>query len=109
MPFLHVVLGADPGEASHGKAPRNLVDNANPSYRGRLAFVRSWLIEFDDDGGPWREIGLDESGSVVLAGPSSVDYGYWLDTPMRYSDFKGNPISREFFEELWLRSGVLAP
>jgi hypothetical protein len=65
-------------------------------------------MEFDDDGMPGREIGLDENGSVVLAGPSKMDYGFWMDTNMRYPEFTGIPVASECFEKIWAASGVVA-
>lgn len=85
------------------------VYTANPNYRGKHHRVRAWLVEFDDDDQPWREIALDEHGDILFAGPSARDYGYWLDTHMRYADFTGEPVEQAEFERLWLASGVVAP
>ena len=85
------------------------IDTANPGYRGKYHLVRSWLIEFDQSGDPWREIALDEQGSVVFAGPSQKDYGFWLDTNMREPDFSGESVTKEYFEQMWAASGVVAP
>ncbi len=67
--------------------------------------MRSWLIEFDEEGKPFREIGLDESDSVVIAGPSESDYGFWSDTNMKLNDFEGEPVSEAYFEQLWAAVG----
>lgn len=85
------------------------LDSANPNYRGKHHRVHCWLIEFDEQGMPWREMGLDENEAVILAGPSKDDYGFWLDTNMCYSDFTGERISEEYFENLWALSGVVTP
>ena len=77
------------------------IDIANPGYRGKHHLIRSWLIEFDEKGLPHRELGLDESDSVVVAGSSESDYGFWCDTNMQLSDFEGESISSEYFEKLW--------
>ena len=82
---------------------------SNPGYRGKFHRVRAWLIEFDEEGKPYREVGLDENDSVVLAGPGKNDYGFWLDTNMRYSDFTGESVTMEYFETKWAASGVVAP
>lgn len=102
-------MGTSFGELGHANKLRGLVDSANPSYRGKYALIRSWLIEFDEDGAPWREIGLDKNEAIVVAGPSAQDYGFWLDTNMRYADFEGEQIAGEYFEKLWAASGVVAP
>lgn len=110
MRYLRTKLGTDFRQPrSWWERLVHSIDTANPNYRGKYHMVRTWLIEFDDSGKPWREIRLDESGSVVLAGPSENDYGFWLDTNMRLADFNGEPISMEYFEKLWADSGVLAP
>ena len=85
------------------------IDTANPNYRGKHHLIHSWLIEFGQDDNPWREIGLDENDSIIVAGPSKKDYGFWLDTNMRYSDFVGEPVTEEYFEQMWAASGVVSP
>ena len=81
------------------------VPKANPGYEDKLHLVKEWLIEFDNDL-PFREIGIDKSGKPVLAGPSEIDYGFWLDTNMKVQDFTGEEISANDFEQLWKQSGV---
>jgi hypothetical protein len=85
------------------------IDTANPSYRGKYPLIRTWLIEFDDAGNPWREVGLGIGGAIVVAGPSTKDYGFWLDTSMTLADFTGDPITQEEFESIWAASGVTCP
>jgi hypothetical protein len=77
------------------------VPDANPDYDPKLHLVREWLIEFDDEGHPDREIGLDAHGVPIVAGPDDRNYGFWLDTNMRFSDFAGEPIEKESFEVVW--------
>jgi hypothetical protein len=109
MPFLRTHLATDFAAQSTWWERLTAVDTANPSYRGKYRLISSWLIEFDEDGTPDREIGLDARGAVVVAGPSASDYGFWLDTNMRYEDFVGEPITEEYFEAMWAGSGVVAP
>lgn len=85
------------------------IDTANPSYKGKLHHIRSWMIEFDETGSPWREIGLDADGAIVVAGPSDKDYGFWLDTTTQYAEFVGETVTQEKFEVLWDASGVTSP
>ncbi|MEM1263700.1 MAG: hypothetical protein AAGH76_14975 [Pseudomonadota bacterium] len=68
---------------------------ANPDYEDAMYLVFEWLVEFDDDNRPWREIGLDSSGQVVLSGPNETNYGFWLDTNMTFKDFDGVEITSE--------------
>jgi hypothetical protein len=109
MPFLRTTLATDFAEPSNWRERLTDVNTANPNYRGKYHLVHAWLIEFDAEGLPWREIGLDEHGDVVLAGPSKTDYGFWHDTNMQYPDFAGEPITEEHFESMWAMSGVVTP
>ena len=74
---------------------------ANPDYEAKVHLVRAWLVEFDDEGWPDREIGLDATGSPVVAGPNKRNYGFWLDTNMKFGEFTGSAIEEEQFETLW--------
>ena len=102
MPFIRTTQGTDWVKPSGWLARLiSSIDTANPSYRGRYHLVRAWVIEFDERGVPYREVGLDSNGSPVLAGPRQRDYGFWLDTGMHYGDFVGDPVTQEDFETLW--------
>jgi len=82
------------------------IPRANPGYEDKLHLVKEWLIEFDDQNLPWREIGLDQLGKPVIAGPDKENHGFWLDTNMKYSDFQGTNIDEEEFEKSWTKSGA---
>ena len=82
------------------------IPEANPSYRKRMHEIKEWLIEFDEEGNPWREIGVGSNGEAIVAGPSETDYGFWCDTHMTYNDFPKENIEKNEFEELWRNSGV---
>ena len=75
--------------------------DANPDYRKHLSKVYEWLVEFDDEGMPGREIALDSSGHPLFCGPDDSNYGFWLDTKMEFGDFEGSSIKAEEFEQLW--------
>lgn len=107
MQFLRTQLGTDFRALTKWEKLRSF-ETANPSYRGRCHLVRCWLIEFDNEGLPGREIGLDENDAAVMAGASEIDYGFRLDANMRYPDFTGDPVAAEFFEKMWAASGVVA-
>lgn len=85
------------------------IPKANPGYDSKMHLVKKWLIEFtEEEGGltPCREIALDTNGKVVFAGPDKTNYGFWLDTNMKYEDFEGGPIDKDEFERYWSLSGV---
>ena len=107
MRFIRTSLATDwsPKESRVNRVVGGLLEKfipeANPDYA--LHLVREWLIEFDDDGLPGREIGLDASGEPVLAGPDGRNYGFWLDTNLRFRDFTGDVVTAEVFESAWRR------
>ena len=78
--------------------------SANPDYEGSMHEIKEWLIEFDENSLPWREIGLDEFGKIVIAGPDEDNYGFWLDTNMKFEDFEGDEIEASEFEKYWDKS-----
>ena len=77
------------------------IPRANPGYDRQLNEVTAWLVEFDDDGLPGREIGLDRAGCPVVCGPNERNYGFWLDTSMRFADVTGDEICHHEFECAW--------
>jgi hypothetical protein len=77
------------------------IPEANPDYRNKMHLIDAWLIEFDDDGFPYREIGVNTENEPVLAGPDDNNYGFWLDTNMKLDDSPEEQISKEYFESLW--------
>lgn len=88
---------------------RLVLPNANPGSEGKLHLVHEWLIEFDEQGQPWREIGVSIDRKPVIAGPDNDNYGFWLDTNMSFADFPGETIAAEEFETLWRESGAQEP
>src|SRR3974390_2210684 len=81
---------------------RWFIPEANPDYKAKMYLVKEWLNEFDDEGNPWREIGVDREGKPVLAGPDAKNYGFWLDTHMHFNDFNDREIvSEDIFEKIW--------
>jgi len=80
--------------------------DANPTYVSKMHLVKEWLIEFDDEQ-PWREIGIGRDGEPVLAGPTSVDYGFWLDTNMEYANFEGTNLEQSEFESYWKKAATV--
>ncbi len=87
MQYLRTKLGTSFRKESFGtKALRTLlffIPEANPGYRNKLHLVKEWLVEFDEEGIPFREIGLDQFGKPLLAGPDKINYGLWNDTGMK--------------------------
>lgn len=76
------------------------IPRTNPDYDQRLQEVTAWLVEFDDDGLPVREIGLDGAGCPVVCGPNERNYG----TSMRFDDVTGDEIRHHEFERAWAKA-----
>ncbi len=74
---------------------------ANPGYDSKFHLIKEWLVEFDKNGIPMREIGLDDKGLAIISRPDEKNYGFWLDTNMKITDFENNQIDKNFFEEKW--------
>ena len=114
MKFISTSLATDwpekqPWQVKVLKSILFFIPKANPGYDSKMHLVKNWLIEFveeDDDFIPWREIALDSVGNILFAGPDKINYGFWLDTNMKYEDFKGEPIDKDEFEKHWKQSGV---
>jgi hypothetical protein len=78
-----------------------LLGTSNPDYD--FDAVQEWMVEFDENDHPWREIGLDESGVALFSGPDERNYGFWLDTNLVLSDFEDDSvaIAPSVFEKHW--------
>ena len=74
---------------------------ANPDYEMAFPDIAEWLIEFDEDEMPNREIALDKEGVPIVAGPNERNYGFWLDTNLKLNDFENKVIERNYFESKW--------
>ena len=109
MKYLSTTMATDwsekePWQVKVIKTILFFIPRANPGYDSKMHLVKKWLIEFDEEDGellPWREIALDYNGTPLFAGPDKRNYGYWLDTGMKYEDFEGEQISKGEFEKMW--------
>ncbi len=77
------------------------IPRANPDNDPKLYLVRQWLIEFDDEGVPEREVGLGVDGKPVFAAPDKRNWGFWVDSDMTFSSFERNEITVEEFDQAW--------
>ena len=78
---------------------------ANPDFDKKINDVSYWLVEFDEENIPNREIGLDENDNVILKMPYKRNYGFWTDNQLLYDDFISRfsavEISERIFEAKW--------
>ena len=101
MRYLSTKLATGFGGGRHPNIIERQLDRLNPNPDYDLSLVHEWLLEFDDNDAPLRELGLDLNGEPILAGPNDRNYGFWLDTNMGYNDFEGSEISEHQFNAKW--------
>ncbi len=67
--------------------------------------VRLWWLEVDGESGRLvREIGFNENGSQIVAGPFKGNYGLLVDSPMSVADIQNcEQIAEKEFREMWSR------
>lgn len=83
-----------------------IIPKANPDFENKLQEVKIWLVECDTKTGiPEREIGLDNTGQVIVAMPFKNNYGYWTDNNLKLEDFQSDfetaEIEKEKFFWYW--------
>ena len=64
-----------------------------------------WLIEFDNENIPVREIGINNSNDPIMIMPYKNNYGFLTDNNLKLQDFKNGfefeKISKSEFEKKW--------
>ncbi|WP_375418231.1 hypothetical protein [uncultured Hymenobacter sp.] len=87
------------------KIASSVLPVANPDFEDKIDDVKVWLIEFNIEGFPTREIGLNESGLAIMIMPWRDNYGYWTDNNLVLADFRNyfetSTISHELFQTCW--------
>lgn len=88
-----------------GKVLGKIIAKANPDFDDKIEMVSEWLVEFDNEGIPNREVGLDETGVAIVKMPWNDNYGYWVDNNLTeqdfYKTFEVVKIEKLDFERLW--------
>lgn len=102
-----------PWENSGNKGKKSFVENivfylglsSNPDYEYFIDRVEYWMVEFDEENIPIREIGIDDEGKVILKMPYKKNYGYWTDNSLEYKDFvaffMAVGVTQKEFEQKW--------
>lgn len=76
------------------------IPRANPDFERFLPDIKLWYLEVDDEFYPCREIGMDENGDPVSAGPSGRNWGFWTDGPEMFDPAEATEISQASFEKM---------
>lgn len=76
------------------------IPRANPDFEALYDDVRCWYLESEQDI-PVREVGLDEHGVPIVAGPFGRNLGFWTDEDMLFPSKDHAVISRRDFEAVW--------
>lgn len=88
-----------------GNLLKKFIPEANPDFDDKIERVNTWLIEFDLNNFPSREIGLNKEDMPIVKMPWKDNYGYWTDNNLYLSDFKSRfelvEISGPEFDRLW--------
>ena len=89
-----------------GKLLTKIISKANPDYDEKIDRVKVWLVEIDDaTKAPNREIGINDTGNIIMTMPDDNNYGYWTDNNLLFEDFKKNfdvvEINKKEFEDKW--------
>ncbi len=79
------------------------IPRSNPEFEVHFSRVRCWYVEVDDSGLPLRELGIDETGTPITAGPWKQNFGFWTDSGGPFPDEHTEEIANSVFEEMWQR------
>lgn len=84
------------------KMLQKIIPAANPDLEGYYALTRRCWVELDDVGKPRREIGFDSDGKAIVLGPIGKNYGFLVDSSVKWSDsIEGREIREKDFNETW--------
>ncbi len=64
-----------------------IIPEGNPHLNGQLELVNEWVVKFDGEGLPVREVAIDSNDIAIAKLPWQDDYGYWTDNNLVKSDF----------------------
>ena len=82
-----------------------VIPKANPDFDKKISNIETWLIEFDEEGIPIREIGINNQNEPIMVMPWKNNYGFWTDSKLKYFDFKElfkfQKIDKNEFENNW--------
>ena len=84
----------------------SIFPQANPDFDDLYQNVKYWLVEFEDDGQPCREVGLNERREPITIGPYRNNKGFWTDNNLKQDQidncfFKKSTISEIEFQNYW--------
>jgi|RhiMethySRZTD1v2_1073278.scaffolds.fasta_scaffold2868698_2 hypothetical protein len=79
------------------------IPRSNPDFEVHFSSIRRWYIEVDDSELPVREIGLDDNGTPITAGPWERNFGFWTDSGEPLPKDRLEEIDSAEFETVWQR------
>ena len=77
------------------------IPRANPEFELFFPKVRRWYVEVDESGNAVRELGLNEQGAPITAGPWERNFGFWADSPGPFPADSAEELSQVTFEQMW--------
>ncbi|MEZ7509126.1 hypothetical protein QO190_08055 [Cloacibacterium sp. Arc13] len=111
--YLKIILDSQNREKSKSNIFFDLLEKiawkilplANPDFDSKIHDTNIWLIEFDNDNIPVREIGMNNSQEPIMIMPYENNFGFWTDNNLILQDFKNGfefeKISKSEFEKNW--------
>lgn len=80
---------------------RALIPAANPDFEHSYERVFKWWIEIDAEGVAQRELGFDEAGEVIVAGPLGKNFGFFTDSNATFAPAEYAAVEPASFEAAW--------
>ena len=77
------------------------IPRSNPDLEVHFCRVRRWYVEVDESGLPVREVGIDERGTPITAGPWEHNFGFWTDSGEPLPEDRVEEIRKEEFDTMW--------
>jgi hypothetical protein len=74
---------------------------ANPDFEHLYDSVDRWWIELNENDVPQKEIGFDNEGNIIVAGPIGKNYGFWTDSTEPVIDSELSLIDKSEFLKAW--------
>jgi len=83
------------------KILRALMPAATLDFEPLYSKVRLWWVEVDPEGIPQRELGFDDAGVAIVAGPIGKNLGFWTDSHMTFDPAENTVVQFETFNLTW--------
>jgi len=80
------------------------IPRANEDNEKLYPKVAKWLLEINENGIPYREIGIDINGNPLFTAPNDRNYGLWTDSDNTFEIKELELSNHEEFESMWQKA-----